>query len=682
MFARPRAFGRRRRTAFVAACAAAALLSACMANPGDAPTVEGDGPVAPPEDAAAASMREIRVGVDDFGDGFNPHLIADASPVTDLVASLTLPSAFEPDPADPGKWRPNPDVLESAELVALSEPVPDADAGTHGDGADGAGADGAGTDGSATVPEADPEQARPGDTRIRYRIHPGAQWSDGTPISGADFRYLQSVLAEQPGVRDAAGYERIRGITVSDGGRQVDVIVEGAMPEWRTLFRHLLPSHILGPSTTPFEDALDGGIPASGSRYSAQSFDVGRGEVRLVRNDRFWGEAPARTETVIIRSIGDAVTGAELLRTGQLQALWLRPRQTTGLTYGLVPGAVEVPRPVPRELVVHANLASDALSDAEVRRMLLSRIDVRAVAAVATGRTDDLGIPPAPASVEAAADASDEEVAAALADAGVEFTDEDPLRIGVMGDDAQAVAAARAVAGQLARAGVPAIVDGASDRDLSASLLPHGRVDLTVAWSSAVDSPLRAQGRWGCPSSTRASLPADSVAGESVAPTSAPSSTARGEEGRGASDGASPVAPSSVARAANLSGLCDERVDELLADAEGTAPPGAEVYGHSGDLDRVRGVVGEMAVELPIVEERMLGVVGAGVRYGEEGDPAQWPVAPYTGPFRLLPEWRRVQENPANGRSGGQSGTGGGADGEDADSGGRGDAGSGAGPGR
>ena len=656
MFARPRATSRRRRTALVAACAAAALLSACMANPGDAPTVEGEGPVAPPEDATgAASLREIRVGVDDFGDGFNPHLIADTSPVTDLVASLTLPSAFEPDPAAPDTWRPNPDLLESAELVPVSDPVPDADSGDTGGAANGA----------TSVPEVDPGQALPGDTRIRYRISPGAQWSDGTPISGADFRYLQSVLAEQPGVRDAAGYERIRGITVSDGGRQVDVIIEGAMPEWRTLFRYLLPSHILRPSTTPFADALDGGIPASGGRYSAQSFDVGRGEVRLVRSDRFWGETSARTETVIIRSIGDAVTGAELLRTGQLQSLWLRPKQTTALTYGLVPGSVELPRPVPRELVVHANLASDALADAEVRRLLLSRIDPAAVAAVATGRTDDLEIPEAPGPVADAAEMTDEDVAAAFAEAGVGFTDEDPLRIGVMGDDVQAVAAARAVAGQLTRAGVPATVDGASDRDLSAALLPHGRVDLTVAWSSSVDSPLRAQGRWGCPSSTRASLPPDSVAGESAAPaTTTTSPSAGGDAGPGASESAASVAPSSVARAANLSGVCDGGVDGLLADAEGSGAADPEVYGESGDLDGIREAVGELAVELPIVVERMLGVVGPGVRYGAGSDPTQWPVAPYTGPFRMLPEWRRIEE-PANGRGAAGPGTGP-EDGEDA----------------
>lgn len=672
MFTSPSSSRRRRRGAFAAACAAAVVLSGCMANPGDAPTVEGEDPPAPAEDPGdARSLREIRVGVDEFGDGFNPHLIGDVSPVTDLVASLTLPSAFEPDPENPDKWRMSPDLLESAELVPVTDPVPREDAGAAGDGrsGDGTADDGAPADSSRTVaPEIDPGAARPGDTRIRYRINPGAQWSDGTPISGSDFRYLHSVLTDNAGVVDAAGYERIRGITVSDGGRQVDVIVAGELPEWRSLFRYLLPSHILRPSTTAFADALDAGIPASGGRYRAEAIDVGRGEVRLVRNDRFWGETPALTENVTVRSVPDAVTGAELLRSGQFQALRLRPKQTTGLTYGMVPGAVEVPSAVPRELVLHANVASPLLSDAGARRSVFSAIDVASVAAVATGRTDDLDIPGSGAG--SAPDAGSGErsggsgadsdsgqrptaLSRELSDAGVRVTEDDPLRIGVMGEDTQALAAARAVSDQLQSAGVPAVVERASDQDLARALLPHGRVDLTVAWDSRVTSPLHAQSRWGCPASSRPSLPADSVPGESSrtsATTSAPTAPAnRGTPGvrPSARDGA---APASVARAANLSGVCDERIDELLDDAEGTGHPGPEIDAPEGDIGRIRARVDELAIELPIVGERVLTVIGPGVRYGGMEDPEQWPRAPYTGPLRTLPEWRRLPETaPANG---------------------------------
>nr|WP_084827986.1 ABC transporter substrate-binding protein [Corynebacterium xerosis] len=329
---------------------------------------------------------------------------------------------------------------------------------------------------------------------MRYRIRSGAQWSDGTPISGSDFRYLHASLLANAGVAEASGYERIRAITVSGGGRQVDVLIDGPMPEWRTLFRNLLPSHLLRPSATPFVDVLDSGIPASGGRYSAQSIDVGRGEVRLVRNDRFWGESPAKTDTVIIRSVDGAVTGAEQLRAAQLQALRLRPKQTTALTYGLVPGAVDVPAVLPRELTLHANAASPLLDDVSVRRAVLSAVDVPAVAAIATGRTDDLEIPPVHPSIERPAGEAPQD----LTDSIDGVTDEDPLLIGVMGDDDQALAAARAIADQLTAAGLPTRVTGADDQALAGSLLPYGRVDMVVAWGRSVDSPLQAASRWSC----------------------------------------------------------------------------------------------------------------------------------------------------------------------------------------
>ena len=711
---------RRRRTALLGSVAAAVLLSGCMANPGDAPTVGEDEPRREAAERAEESLKQIRVGVDAFGEGFNPHLIADASPVTDLVAELTLPSAFEPDPEDPSRWRMSPDLLESAEIVPVDEPVPDEDAG-EGERADGSGADGGSGEGSgsgsdsgagsdsagaaedaapsiaAEARDADASDARAGDTRIRYRIRSGAQWSDGTPISGADFRYLHASLLANAGVSDSAGYERIKAITVSAGGRQVDVLVDGAMPEWRTLFRHLLPSHLMRPSATPFVDLLDTGLPASGGRYTAQSIDVGRGEVRLVRNDRFWGDVPAKTDTVIVRSVDGAVTGAEQLRAGQLQAVRVRPRQTTALTYGLVPGAAEVSAGLPRELTLHANVASPLLDDVAVRRSLFSAVDVGAVAAIATGRTDDLRIPDSPYSASGAAATSGDRAqsqerrggqgiggddggesgqrdpdAAPVDLSGVVdgVSEDNPLLIGVMGEDRQAVAAARAIADQFTAAGLPARVTAADEQTLAGSLLPHGRVDFVVAWNDVVDSPQKAASRWACPSDKRRStrptgdarpgasaesLTESSTTSTTATPgasstpgaTSGATTTPEPGEGTGEKTGA---APADVARGSNLSGLCDAKIDEMLDEAVGaetTGGLGVDVIAPEGAVpDRIRDAVDREAVELGIVVDRVLTVMGSGAELPiadeDATDPLAWPSSPFIGPLMTIPDWRRV----------------------------------------
>lgn len=691
---------RRRRTALLGSVAAAVLLSGCMANPGDAPTVGEDEPRREAAARAEESLKQIRVGVDAFGEGFNPHLIADASPVTDLVAALTLPSAFEPDPENPSRWRMSPDLLESAEIVPVDEPVPDEDAGegeradgSDADGGSGSGADSAGAAGDAApsiaaeARDADASDARAGDTRIRYRIRSGAQWSDGTPISGADFRYLHASLLANAGVSDAAGYERIKAITVSAGGRQVDVLVDGAMPEWRTLFRHLLPSHLMRPSATPFVDLLDTGLPASGGRYTAQSIDVGRGEVRLVRNDRFWGDVPAKTDTVIVRSVEGAVTGAEQLRAGQLQAVRVRPRQTTALTYGLVPGAAEVSAALPRELTLHANVASPLLDDVAVRRSLFSAVDVGAVAAIATGRTDDLRIPDSPYSASGAAATSgdraqsqerrggqgaggddggesgqrDPEAAPVDLSGVVDGVSEDnPLLIGVMGEDRQAVAAARAIADQFTAAGLPARVTAADEQTLAGSLLPHGRVDFVVAWNDVVDSPQKAASRWACPSDKRRSTrptgdarPGASTETSTTSTTATPGATSGAtttpEPGEGAGEQTG-AAPAEVARGSNLSGLCDAQIDEMLDEAVGaetTGGLGVDVIAPEGAVPAsIRDAVDREAVELGIVVDRVLTVMGSGAELPiadeDATDPSAWPSSPFIGPLMTIPDWRRV----------------------------------------
>ncbi|WP_448851219.1 ABC transporter substrate-binding protein [Corynebacterium sp. 335C] len=647
--------GRRARAA-AAVLAAAALASSCMANPDDAPLVEGeagpgaevpDGPV-DPEDPTL----ELHVGVDDFGEGFNPHLSADATPVTDLVASLTLPSAFVPAVAA-GTGTQATGLTRNTDLLLSAGPVDD--------------------DGDQLVGARGQQAVESGSFRIRYVIAPEAQWSDGTPVSGADFRYLHEGMISTPGVREAAAYEAIRAIHVSDGGRTVDVDIAGPLPQWRTLFSHLLPSHLLRPTGTPFADVLDTAIVASGGTYVAESVDVARREIRLVRNSRFWGEEPPLTERIIIRHDRGPVDGAEQMRTDQLQAAFVRPEETTALTYATVPGTAILPEPRPRLLTLQANVTSPHFATPAARRAVLRLVDPHAAAAVATGRSSDLVIPdPLPGTLDGPSGQAPSA----------------PLTIGVVGDS-DAVAAARVVADQLTASGVPATVSAAPPEEVSGALLPHGEVDLVVSWVDEAQDMLGVADRFGCPAQTRRSrtpdedyLPDDGASaatdgsGGSAAGGAGGSGTdadaarksadaadddlalADGEDGAGgngagsgeggAADGSAPEsgaaasttpAPSevdggngpSIARGANLSGLCSPEFEALL-----------EERGTSGGPDAAVSIVGAEAVELPIVHDATLTVIGPGMRRDEGGHPSEWPSAPQEGVFMTAPDWVRV----------------------------------------
>ena len=63
---------------------------------------------------------------------------------------------------------------------------------------------------------------------ITYRIRPEASWSDGTPITAADFLYLWEHLNGTNPKTDAAttaGYDRIKQVTGSADGKTVTVRV-------------------------------------------------------------------------------------------------------------------------------------------------------------------------------------------------------------------------------------------------------------------------------------------------------------------------------------------------------------------------------------------------------------------------------------------------------------------------
>lgn len=595
-------YNRRPALGVTATCLAAVLLSACMANPGDAPTVEGqDQPDQATQDTKdrEQQLREITIGVDEFVEGFNPHVIADSSAITDLIAELTLPSAFVTDSGDSTKLVENEDLLAS---VTPTYAVAEFGEGT-----------------SAV-------------THVRYVIRQGAQWSDGTLISGEDFRYLFTKLTSTPGTARAASYDLIEKLDVSDGGRQVDVEFSEPTSNWQELFRNLLPSHLLRTSTDSFDEVLDTMIPASGSRYTVQSIDVGRNTVRLVRNDRFWGAEPALTEAVVIRAVHNSVDGAAQLRSNQLQAVQVRPQETTALTYGLVPSATEFTHQSARELTLTANLASSKLHDAAVRRNVLNRVNVNQVRAVATGRA-------AGADETFTATSSTTATAEAGAVDGVDETT--PLRIGVMSGDAQASAAANAIADQLTASGVPAVVDKASPLDLSRSLLPYGFVDLVVSWNHSVDSMGYARDRYLCPSSSVPSLePKAEIekqskgasASSSETTSATPSATVSAAEGSVTAtdpvqDG---VASHSAARTGNLSGLCDSKLDELLVAGESEVP------------DEVQQMLEEKALELPLVTDELLTVIGTGVTRESEANPQQWPSDPAIGKLMTIPVWQRV----------------------------------------
>jgi len=81
--------------------------------------------------------------------------------------------------------------------------------------------------------------------RVTYTIRKNAKWSDGTPVTGKDFKFTWQT-AINPKYKDhidPLGWEDIKSVTGS--GKVVKVTYKRNFAAWKGLFGYVLPQHAL-----------------------------------------------------------------------------------------------------------------------------------------------------------------------------------------------------------------------------------------------------------------------------------------------------------------------------------------------------------------------------------------------------------------------------------------------------
>ncbi|UYP20037.1 ABC transporter family substrate-binding protein [Rhodococcus sp. Z13] len=630
-----RTSARRWRTGATAGLAVLALtLTACTADP--PPPIEQAEPTPPP--APAPKRTTVVVSVDEIGSGFNPHLLADQTPVANAVAELVLPSAFRavPDPERPAAsvWVPDDALLISAEV----------------------------TDENPFT--------------ITYRLRGDAQWSDGAPIAAEDFRYLWRQMVTQPGVVDPAGYRLIDDVKSSGGGKTVTVTLREPYPAWRELFTNLLPAHLVKDTPGGFSTGLSETVPVSGGRFHVDTVDRGRGEVLLERNDRFWG-TPAVPDEVLLRRSGSDAQVTQSMRSGDTQVVQHRGGRALEAQLGAVPGVRTGVQLQSRTLDLTLNTRTPELTDPQVRRGLLGLLDPDLLGMVAAGtetgvvparaqvlapsdpgyapsmppRPDREGalrllaeagylpVPPEPVAVDPAPvpeDAAPAEPSAPVPEPPVTTTpaattaagptgpalpegtlvrDGRPLTlvVGVPEGDDIARAVARTAVDVWRGAGIDASVEEIEPGELYGESLVEGDVHAIVGWTRAGGDPATAAlSRFGClpapvdpaveTEETGEATASDTVGADAAVPGATAETTDRPdpEDLREALE-AQLEAPS------NLSGACVPELEPRLLDGLRGTADAAEI------LAAAQPQLWDLAVTLPISQDRAVVAAGPGV---------------------------------------------------------------------
>ena len=580
------------------------VLAGCQARPGDAPTVEEPAKPKAKEpneeknaDTPDSKLREISIGVDEFDGNLNPHIVGNLGQSTMAVADLTLPSAFN---RVGNRWVMNKDLLVK---VDADNPV--------------------------------------APTEVTYTLRPHAQWSDGTPISGSDFQYLWDELRTQRIAENAAQYSKISGIKVSGGGSKVRVSFSEPQEGWRQLFRHLLPSHIYRAEGQQFATMMNERSVASGGAYRVHAVDAGRGVIELQRNDRYWGSAPAATDKLILRAVPDVHTGAQMLRSRQLQMYASYPAGLAALTLGEVPDVRGTQRDRKVQLNFALNLDSERMNQMAVRRAALAAIKPGTVAQIVSGNREvtppDWGERP----IEQ------------MPDEARALFEERPFTIAAPNNDKQAAIAARTIADELSRNGINAQALTVDAENLLETMIPEGEVDASVLWGRTPDTPTDVANQFSCvqPETLRQAeerTAEDKTSGEdskSEEPTVSSATSEKTTESDKASSPPEPreseTTPSTESAegspqrtfGANITGLCDPAIDEAIAEVRDGEDSAAAI-------EQVNALVQNQSVLLPLLRDEQY-YAASPEFVGSDKPVEQWPFDPYSGIFVGGARWTR-----------------------------------------
>lgn len=266
------------RRALIAALTVTALIGSLAACTSSTTTPE-------PSDVAIVDGGEIVIGAEQEPDCADWIATCGGSIWGTWIMQIpTLPGVFQTRQVD-GEWVPEPSDLVTGEPEVIV-----ADDGTQ---------------------------------TITYSINPDAVWSDGEPITSADFEYTALQIRDGDDIFDKTGYDRISAIDASDPAT-VTVTLDSPYAGWRTLFSvyGIMPAHLLEGQDRAA--VMADGYDFSGGPWKIEKWTRGT-SVTLVPNENYWGDKP-HLDKVTFLFLPDTTAAFQALKSGQVSVLYPSPQ--------------------------------------------------------------------------------------------------------------------------------------------------------------------------------------------------------------------------------------------------------------------------------------------------------------------------------------------------------------------
>lgn len=181
---------------------------------------------------------------------------------------------------------------------------------------------------------------------VIYRIRPDAVWSDGVPVTSADFIRTYELQASSP------GYSLVTGSEAPDE-KTITFAFSQPYGPWQSLFRAVVPAHVDDPTAV-----------------SAGAFTLGRTgeEVVLFRNPEYG--APGEIESVRFVKLDGVRDGLERLRSGEIDVFFPPAVDWVVAELGSMENVEFAVGPGPLWEHIDFNLADPLLGQEWVRRVI------------------------------------------------------------------------------------------------------------------------------------------------------------------------------------------------------------------------------------------------------------------------------------------------------------------------
>jgi len=219
-----------------------------------------------------------------------------------------------------------------------------------------------------------------GKQTITYELNSKAVWSDGTPITAADWIANWKALngTNTAFAPDATtGYNQISSVKAGKSAYEVVVTFATPFADWKSLFSDLYPASELS-TPTEFNNALTSKLGVSGGPFEQGTISQTDQTVSLVPNPKWWGDAPLLS-SINFSTVTDNAQ-PQAFANGELSSVDLGPSPTGLKTAKATKNSSILTAGGPEFRALTENGSSAILSNVDVRQAVAEALNRSAIA--------------------------------------------------------------------------------------------------------------------------------------------------------------------------------------------------------------------------------------------------------------------------------------------------------------